>query len=201
MKYLKNWLIFEADEIGSDDVQEVSPDQNLEKDTINTQKDALKKVSSDLKEFIQKRQVVDDVFKNATDDKDLRQKLQNSVYKNKPQDQGRNTYLQEYEYVMRMTRRVNKIKKSLRNDDLKKKDVQHTISDLKASLSEVSDKEDIIDLQSKIKKNSDYLKKIDDNINKNKRQLALDQTNYQKRKRDFETEMKEEQKRIQNISK
>lgn len=201
MKYLKNWLIFEADEIGSDDVQEVSPDQNLEKDTIKTQKDALKKVSSDLKEFIQKRQVVDDVFKNATDDKDLRQKLQNSVYKNKPQDQGRNPYLQEYEYVGRMTRRVNKIKKSLRNDDLKKKDVQHTISDLKASLSEVSDKEDIIDLQSKIKKNIDYSKKIDDNINKNKKQLALDQTNYQKRKRDFETEMKEEQKRIQNISK
>lgn len=201
MKYLKNWILFEAEEVGSDDVQEVSPDQDLEKDTVKTQKDSLKKVSSDLKGFVQKRQVVDDVFKNATDDKDLRQKLQNSVYKNKPQDQGRNPYLQEYEYVMRMTRRVNKIKKSLRNDDLKKKDVQHTISDLKASLSEVSDKEDIIDLQSKIKKNKDYSKKIDDNINKNKKQLSLDQTNYQKRKRDFETEMKEEQKRIENISK
>ncbi len=201
MKYLKNWILFEAEEVGSDDVQEVSPDQDLEKDTAKTQKDSLKKVSSDLKEFVQKRQVVDDVFKNATDDKDLRQKLQNSVYKNRPQDQGRNPYLQEYEYVMRMTRRVNKIKKSLRNDELKKKDVQRTVSDLKASLSEVSDKEDILDLQSKIKKNSEYLKKIDNNINKNKRQLSLDQTNYQKRKRDFETEMKEEQKRIENISK
>jgi hypothetical protein len=201
MKYLKNWILFEAEEVGSDDVQEVSPDQDLEKDTAKTQKDSLKKVSSDLKEFVQKRQVVDDVFKNATDDKDLRQKLQNSVYKNRPQDQGRNPYLQEYEYVMRMTRRVNKIKKSLRNDELKKKDVQRTVSDLKASLSEVSDKEDILDLQSKIKKNSEYSKKIDNNINKNKRQLSLDQTNYQKRKRDFETEMKEEQKRIENISK
>jgi hypothetical protein len=201
MKYLKNWILFEAEEVGSDDVKEVAPDADLEKDTIKTQKDSLKKVDSDLKEFVQKRQVVDDIFKNATDDKDLRQKLQNSVYKNRPQDQGRNPYLQEYEYVMRMTRRVNKIKKSLRNDELKKKEVQRTVSDLKDSLSEVSDKEDILDLQSKIKKNSEYLKKIDNNINKNKRQLSLDQTNYQKRKRDFETEMKEEQKRIENISK
>jgi hypothetical protein len=201
MKYLKNWILFEAEEVGSDDVQEVSPDRELEKDTLKTQKDSLKKVGSDLKEFVQKRQVVDDVFKNATDDKDLRQKLKDSVYKNRPQDQGRNPYLQEYEYVMRMTRRVNKIKKSLRNDELKKKDVLRTISDLKDSLSDVSDKEDIVDLKSKIEKNIDYSKKIDNNINKNKRQLALDQTNYQKRKRDFETEMKEEQTRIQNISK
>jgi hypothetical protein len=201
MRYLKNWLLFEAEEVGSDDIQEVSPDQDLEKDTVSTQKDALKKVGSDLKEFIQKRQVIDDIFKNSTSDKDLKQNLQNSVYKNRPQDQGRNPYLQEYEYVMRMTRRVNKIKMSLKNDELKKKEVQHMISDLKNSLAEVSDKEDTINLQMTIKKNSEYLKKIDDNINKNKRQLALDQTNYQKRKRDFESEMKEEQKRIENISK
>ena len=201
MKYLKYWKIFEADEVGSDDIKEISPDVELEKSTQVAQKDALKKVGGDLKEFIQKRQVIDDIFKNVTDDKSLRQELQDKVYKNRPQDQGRNPYLQEYEYVMRMTRRVNKIKKSIKSDDLMKKEVQRTISDLSSSLSETSDKEDVVNLQDKIQKNKEYLKKIETNINRNKRQLALDQTNYQKRKRDFETEMREEQKRIENISK
>jgi len=202
MKYLKNWKLFEADEEpGSDDIKEAQPDVELEKSTQNSQKDSLKKVDKDLREFIQKRQVVDDVFKNAEDDKDLRQKLQDSVYKNRPQDQGRNPYLQEYEYVMRMTRRVNKIKRSIRNDELKKKEIQGVISSLTANLQDLSDKQDIVDLEDKISKNKDYLKKIDINLNKNKKQLSLDQTNYQKRKSDFETEMKEEQKRIENISK
>lgn len=201
MKYLKYWKIFEADEVGSDDIKEISPDVELEKSTQDAQKDALKKVGGDLKEFIQKRQVIDDIFKNVTDDKSLKQELQDKVYKNRPQDQGRNPYLQEYEYVMRMTRRVNKIKKSIKSDDLMKKEVQRTISDLSSSLSETSDKEDVVNLQDKIQKNKEYLKKIETNLNRNKRQLALDQTNYQKRKRDFETEMREEQKRIENISK
>jgi hypothetical protein len=202
MKYLKNWKLFEADDApGSDDIKEAQPDVELEKGTQKSQKDSLQKVGKDLKEFIQKRQVVDDVFKNAEDDKDLRQKLQDSVYKNRPQDQGRNPYLQEYEYVMRMTRRVNKIKRSIRNDELKKKEIQNTINSLTANLADLSDKQDIIDLEDKISKNKDYLKKVDINLNKNKKQLSLDQTNYQKRKRDFETEMKEEQKRIENISK
>jgi hypothetical protein len=202
MKYLKNWKLFEADdELGSDDIQEAQPDVELEKGTQKSQKDSLQKVGKDLKEFIQKRQVVDDVFKNAEDDKDLRQKLQDSVYKNRPQDSGRNPYLQEYEYVMRMTRRVNKIKRSIRNDELKKKEIQNTINSLTANLADLSDKQDIVDLEDKISKNKDYLKKVDVNLNKNKKQLSLDQTNYQKRKRDFETEMKEEQKRIENISK
>jgi hypothetical protein len=201
MRYLKSWIVFEADDVGTDDIKEVSPDMNLEKDTQNVRKDSLKKISSDLKEFIQKRQVIDDIFKKATDDKNLRQDLQNKVYKNKPQDQGRNSYLQEYEYVMRMTRRVNKIKKSIRNDDIKKKEIQRTLSDLQNDMTEATDKEDIINLKDKINKNKDYSKRVDSNINKNKRQLNLDQTNYLKRKRDFETEMKEEQKRIENISK
>ena len=102
---------------------------------------------------------------------------------------------------MRMTRRVNKIKKSIRNDELKKKEIQNVISSLTSNLADLSDKQDIVDLEEKILKNKDYLKKVEININKNKKQLSLDQTNYQKRKRDFETEMKEEQKRIENISK
>jgi hypothetical protein len=82
MRYLKSCIVFEADDVGTDDIKEVSPDMDLEKDTQNVRKDSLKKISSDLKEFIQKRQVIDDIFKKATDDKNLRQDLQNKVYKN-----------------------------------------------------------------------------------------------------------------------
>lgn len=201
MKWIKTWRLFEADELSSDDIQAVSPDMELQKQTQKSRKGALDKIKMDLKEFTQKKQVVDDIFKNAKDDKELKQALQDKVYKNRPQDQGRNPYLQEYEYVYRAFRRVNKIKKSLRDDELNKKETEQTINSLKSDLSDTTDKVDILDLQDKMKKNQDYKKKIDVNINKNKRQLSLDQTNYQKRKRDFETEMKEEQKRIENISK
>jgi len=63
MKYLKSWSIFEADEIGTDDVKEVSPDEELEKETQTVRKDALGKISKDLAEYKQKRQVLDDIFK------------------------------------------------------------------------------------------------------------------------------------------
>ena len=63
MKYLKDWKVFEADEeLGSDDIKEAQPDTELEKNTQKSQKDSLQKVSKDLKEFVQKRQVVDDNF-------------------------------------------------------------------------------------------------------------------------------------------
>lgn len=201
MKYLKSWSIFEADEVGTDDVKEVSPDQGLEKDTQTVRKDALGKISKDLAEYKQKRQVLDDVFKKDIDDSTLSQEIQNKVYKNRPQDQGRNPYLKGYENVMRMIRRVNKLGKSIKSDELKKRDSLNTISDLQVDIKDATDKEDVSNLSNQIKKYKEYLKKIVTNINNNKKQLSLNQTNYQRSKREFDAEMKEEQKRIENISK
>lgn len=201
MKYLKSWVIFEDEEIVADDVKEVSSDQELEKETQDVRKDSLEKINKDLVEYKQKRQVLDDIFKKDIDDSSLSQEIQNKVYKNKPQDKGRNVFLKGYENVMRMIRRVNKLNKSLKNDDLKRKDVQNTISDLQSDIQDASDEQDVDNLTNQIKKYKEYLKKIVTNINNNKKQLNLNQTNYLKRKRDFDTEMKEEQKRIENISK
>jgi hypothetical protein len=201
MKYLKSWTIFENEEIGTDDVKEVSPDQELEKETQDVRKDSLEKINKDLSEYKQKRQVLDDLFKKDIDDSSLSQEIQSKVYKNKPQDQGRNVFLKGYENVMRMIRRVNKLNKSLKKDELKRKDVQNTISDLQSDIQDASDEQDVVNLTNQIKKYKEYLKKIVTNINNNKKQLNLNQTNYLKRKRDFDTEMKEEQKRIENISK
>jgi hypothetical protein len=201
MKYLKSWTIFENEEIGTDDVKEVSPDQELEKETQDVRKDSLEKINKDLSEYKQKRQVLDDLFKKDIDDSSLSQEIQSKVYKNKPQDQGRNVFLKGYENVMRMIRRVNKLNKSLKKDELKRKDVQNTISDLQSDIQDASDEQDVVNLTNQIKKYKEYLKKIVTNINNNKKQLNLNQTNYLKRKTDFDTEMKEEQKRIENISK
>jgi len=201
MRYLKSWTIFENEEIGTDDVKEVSPDQELEKETQDVRKDSLEKINKDLSEYKQKRQVLDDLFKKDIDDSSLSQEIQSKVYKNKPQDQGRNVFLKGYENVMRMIRRVNKLNKSLKKDELKRKDVQNTISDLQSDIQDASDEQDVGDLTNQIKKYKEYLKKIVTNINNNKKQLNLNQTNYLKRKADFDTEMKEEQKRIENISK
>jgi len=201
MKYLKSWTIFENEEIGTDDVKEVSSDQELEKETQDVRKDSVEKINKDLSEYKQKRQVLDDIFKKDIDDSSLSQEIQSKVYKNTPQDQGRNVFLKGYENVMRMIRRVNKLNKSLKKDDLKRKDVQNTISDLQSDIQDASDEQDVVNLTNQIKKYKEYLKKIVTNINNNKKQLNLNQTNYLKRKTDFDTEMKEEQKRIENISK
>lgn len=202
MKFIKGWKVFEAEEeITSDDISPVDPDSDLDKATEQTHKDTLSKIQKSLQDFRQKRQKVDDIFKKNLNDVDLRKELMDSVYKNNKQDQGRNRYIQEYENILRLTRRVRKTKKSISDDKSRKIDIQQNIYNLKDDLLEVTNPEDKTDILDKIKKNQDYLKKIDFNINKNMKELNLDQTNYDKRKTNFETQMKEEEKRIQNLTK
>ena len=202
MKFIKGWKVFEAEEeITSDDISPVDPDSDLDKATEQTHKDTLSKIQKSLQDFRQKRQKVDDTFKKNLNDVDLRKELMDSVYKNNKQDQGRNRYIQEYENILRLTRRVRKTKKSISDDKSRKIDIQQNIYNLKDDLLEVTNPEDKTDILDKIKKNQDYLKKIDFNINKNTKELNLDQTNYDKRKTNFETQMKEEEKRIQNLTK
>ena len=203
MKFIKEWRVFEAEEkeITSDDISPVDPDSDLDKATEQTHKDTLSKIQKSLQDFRQKRQKVDDIFKKNLNDVDLRKELMDSVYKNNKQDQGRNRYIQEYENILRLTRRVRKTKKSISDDKSRKIDIQQNIYNLKDDLLEVTNPEDKTDILDKIKKNQDYLKKIDFNINKNMKELNLDQTNYDKRKTNFETQMKEEEKRIQNLTK
>ena len=202
MKFIKGWRVFEAEEeITSDDISSVEPNSDLDKSTAQTHKNTLSKIQKSLQDFRQKRQKVDDIFKKNLNDVDLRKELMDSVYKNNKQDQGRNRYIQEYENILRLTRRVRKTKKSISDDKSRKIDIQQNIYNLKDDLLEVTNPEDKADILDKIKKNQDYLKKIDFNINKNTKELNLDQTNYDKRKTNFETQMKEEEKRIQNLTK
>ena len=203
MKFIKNWKVFEAEEkeITSDEISPVEPNPDLDKATAQTHKDTLSKIQKSLQDFRQKSQMVDDIFKKNLNDVDLRKELMDSVYKNNKQDQGRNRYIQEYENILRLTRRVGKTKKSISDDKSRKIDIQQNIYNLKDDLLEVTNPEDKTDILDKIKKNQDYLKKIDFNINKNMKELNLDQTNYDKRKSNFETQMKEEEKRIQNLIK
>ena len=203
MKFIKNWKVFEAEEkeITSDEISPVEPNSDLDKSTEQTHKDALSKIQKSLQDFRQKRQMVDDIFKKNLNDVDLRKELMDSVYKNNKQDQGRNRYIQEYENILRLTRRVGKTKKSISDDKSRKIDIQQNIYSLKDDLLEITNPGDKTDILDKIKKNQNYLKKIDFNINKNMKELNLDQTNYDKRKSNFETQMKEEEKRIQNLIK
>ena len=203
MKFIKNWKVFEAEEkeITSDEISPVEPNPDLDKATAQTHKDTLSKIQKSLQDFRQKSQMVDDIFKKNLNDVDLRKELMDSVYKNNKQDQGRNRYIQEYENILRLTRRVRKTKKSISDDKSRKIDIQQNIYSLKDDLLEVTNPEDKVDILDKIKKNQSYLKKIDFNINKNTKELNLDQTNYDKRKTNFETQMKEEEKRIQNLIK
>jgi hypothetical protein len=203
MKFIKNWKVFEAEEkeITSDDISAVEPNSDLDKSTEQTHKDALSKIQKSLQDFRQKQQMVNDIFKKNLNDVDLRKELMDSVYKNNKQDQGRNRYIQEYENILRLTRRVGKTKKSISDDKSRKIDIQQNIYSLKDDLLEVTNPGDKTDILDKIKKNQNYLKKIDFNINKNMKELNLDQTNYDKRKSNFETQMKEEEKRIQNLIK
>ena len=203
MKFIKNWKVFEAEEkeITSDEISPVEPNSDLDKSTEQTHKDALSKIQKSLQDFRQKQQMVDDIFKKNLNDVDLRKELMDSVYKNNKQDQGRNRYIQEYENILRLTRRVGKTKKSISDDKSRKIDIQQNIYSLKDDLLEITNPGDKTDILDKIKKNQDYLKKIDFNINKNMKELNLDQTNYDKRKSNFETQMKEEEKRIQNLIK
>lgn len=167
MRYLSKYLkFFEADEI-SDDILPASPDDDLSASNQKVKDEAIDKVSFNIKEYKQKKSIIDSIFSEKdTDDAKINLNLQNKVYSNQKDLKKRNIYLTNYESIKRLERSIDKINKAIDDDMIKKSDTNKTISDFRSRLSDITDQSERDKIISQIKDNELYIKKIDDNIDR-----------------------------------
>ena len=184
MKYLKNYLLFlEADEnIGTDDIKSVDADTTSKSNTEST---SLQDTYKLLKEFGEMKTKMENIFKDnlnkllklkTTDDQSTQRKkldveldaaLFTKIYNSKKEKQ--NTWLKEYETILRMERKTG-----VNADQIKK----------------AGDKV-------KLTNDEEKLKKLKDIILSNNKLLSQDTTKWKKTREDFNKNVKTEKDRIE----
>jgi len=200
MKYLKTFRLFEADELESDTINAVKPDDKLETDNKNANLEILKQIQKSLAEYVQKKSKIDDIFRDTdSDDSKIQSELEKTVYGSERDAKKRNKYLANYEALSRLKRIVDKINDSIAEDRSKQSEISNQISDLNDRLNDSSEKQKE-KINQQISKSKDFLKKIDMNIADNQRKLALSEKDYASKKNDFDKQMKVEEERIKKLS-
>ena len=184
MKYLKNYLLFlEADEnIGTDDIKSVDADTTSKSNTEST---SLQDTYKLLKEFGEMKTKMENIFKDnlnkllklkTTDDQSTQRKkldveldaaLFTKIYNSKKEKQ--NTWLKEYETILRMERKTG-----VNADQIKK----------------AGDKV-------KLTNDEEKLKKLKDIILSNNKLLSQDTIKWKKTREDFNKNVKTEKDRIE----
>ena len=201
MRYLKTFRLFEADELESDTINAVKPDDKLETDNKNANLEVLKQIQKSLAEYGQKKSTIDDIFRDTdSDDSKIQTELEKKVYGSERDAKKRNKYLTNYEALSRLKRIVDKINDSIAKDRSKRSEISNQISDLNDRLNDASGETQKEKINQQISKSKDFLKKIDMNITDNQRKLALSEKDYTSKKSDFDKQMKVEEERIKKLS-
>jgi hypothetical protein len=201
MRYLKTFRLFEADELESDTINAVKPDDKLETDNKNANLEVLKQIQKSLAEYGQKKSTIDDIFRDTdSDDSKIQSELEKKVYGSERDAKKRNKYLTNYEALSRLKRIVDKINDSIAKDRSKRSEISNQISDLNDRLNDASGETQKEKINQQISKSKDFLKKIDMNITDNQRKLALSEKDYTSKKSDFDKQMKVEEERIKKLS-
>lgn len=200
MKYLKEFKIFEADELESDTINAVEPDDKLETDNKNANLEILNKIQKELSEYKQKKSNIDNIFKDIEmRDSDIDKELQSKVYNSEQDVKKRNKYLKNYESLCRLKRIVDKISDSILKDRSKRSEISNQISDLRDRLNDVDSEKQKETINQQIKNSNNFIKKIDSNINSNQKKLSISEKNYNVKKSDFDNQMKIEEQRIKDL--
>lgn len=202
MKYLKNYLLFlEADEnIGTDDINPLPSDPELDSKTDNTESESLEDSQALLREFMDKKSKMENIFKDPkiTDDASLENSLLNGIYNSKKEVKQRNKWLKEFEGILRAERRKNAIQSSIGSDEDQVKKTSDDINRLSNNISDASvkRKEQIVVT---LEMNKKRLKELKDNILSNKKLLSQDIINWNKKHEDFKKSIKTEEERVKNL--
>jgi len=201
MKYLKNYFLFLEDEnLGTDDINPLPSDPEMDLKTKNTVSQSLLDSQSLLREFKDKKSKMENIFKDSKikDDVSLDNALLNGVYNSKKDVNQRNRWLKELEVILKAERRKNALQIAIGSDEDQVKRTNDDINRLNSEISNasVSRKEQII---STLAMNNKRLKEIKDNIISNKKLLSQDTINWNKKSEDFKTSLKIEEERIKNL--
>lgn len=195
MKYLRNFRLFEAD-----DVKSLPDDTTLKSNTESTISNNLQAESDLFKEFNALRSKMENIFKDPKiqDNSALAAALLTGVYNSKKEDSQRNKWLKDFEAVLRMERRNNDLQNEINKDTDQIKLTNDDIYRLSSELKDASLKRKP-QIVSMLEKNRKKLKELKDNINSNKRLLSQDIINWKKKHEDFKRDIKTEEERIKNL--
>jgi len=195
MKYLRNFRLFEAD-----DVKSLPDDTTLKSNTESTISNNLQAESDLFKEFNALSSKMENIFKDPKiqDNSALAAALLTGVYNSKKEDSQRNKWLKEFEAVLRMERGKNDLQNEINKDTDQIKLTNDDIYRLSSELKDASLKRKP-QIVSMLEKNRKKLKELKDNINSNKRLLSQDIINWKKKHEDFKRDIKTEEERIKNL--
>jgi hypothetical protein len=202
MKYLKYFKIFEADEVGTDDIGSTPEDQSLNSQTTKTQQDSKEEIQKNLKAFQDKKTKMEGIFKDpkVITDADLEKALMNGVYDNKKENRIRNKFLKGYESVLRFERRKSALQDAINRDMDQIKKTNDDIYRLSDELKMVSSDKQTVQINQSLDRNRKRLKELKDNVTKNKSILSRDNTIWQKEQEEFKKDMKDEEAKIKSLS-
>jgi hypothetical protein len=202
MKYLKYFKIFEADEVGTDDIGSTPEDQSLNSQTTKTQQDSKEEIQKNLKAFQDKKTKMEGNFKDpkVITDADLEKALMNGVYDNKKENRIRNKFLKGYESVLRFERRKSALQDAINRDMDQIKKTNDDIYRLSDELKMVSSDKQTVQINQSLDRNRKRLKELKDNVTKNKSILSRDNTIWQKEQEEFKKDMKDEEAKIKSLS-
>jgi hypothetical protein len=202
MKYLKYFKIFEADEVGTDDIGSTPEDQSLNSQTTKAQQDSKEEIQKNLKAFQDKKTKMEGIFKDpkVITDADLEKALMNGVYDNKKENRIRNKFLKGYESVLRFERRKSALQDAINRDMDQIKKTNDDIYRLSDELKMVSSDKQTVQINQSLDRNRKRLKELKDNVTKNKSILSRDNTIWQKEQEEFKKDMKDEEAKIKSLS-
>ena len=204
MKHIKKFYLFlEAENLeGSDDVNPVPNDSQMDNSTDAAEKSALAEIEKNLKDFQNRRQKMENIFndKKIISDSDLEKALLNGVYDNKKENRSRNRYLKDFESILRSERRKKKLEESIAKDKDSIKSTNDDIFRLESEMRMDLSQKRMDDIKISLDKNRNRLKELKDNILKNEQMLKRDIIGWQKKREDFKKDMKDEEERIKKLS-
>ena len=204
MKHIKKFYLFlEAENLeGSDDVNAVPNDTQMDNSTDAAEKSALTEIEKNLKDFQNRRQKMENIFndKKIISDSDLEKALLNGVYDNKKENRSRNRYLKDFESILRSERRKKKLEESIAKDKDSIKSTNDDIFRLESEMRMDLSQKRMDDIKISLDKNRNRLKELKDNILKNEQMLKRDIIGWQKKREDFKKDMKDEEERIKKLS-
>ncbi len=195
MRYLQKFISF------NEDVTDASPvsDDGILNSNDKVKNDLIKEIQSNITTFNQKKSVVDQIFDKSEDSK-LEDDLRIKVYGGESDINKRNPYLKDYESICRLERSLKKIQLSIESDEDRSNDILQFVKDLKSKSLEINDKIQIEKISNQIKKNDEYVKRLQDNIRMNKLKLNKVNLDFDKKKKEFTSRIKIDSDRIKKYA-
>jgi hypothetical protein len=177
MKYLKKYISFN-EESEFDINKSDNPDLGMPKEKLNS-------LMSQIKEFKEKKGIIDQVYLKIKDDKELSDKIKEILGKEVSPKMDRNPFLVEYLNVSDLKRRLEKVKKDIVDDKLKLDDFNEELKFTSDSNQKSSIQQKISDINKRISLSNTSISKINSDIINAEKSLNSKMSSQEKNMKEY----------------